>query len=328
MSERNRLLESIASKIADYRAGEIPLPSSTHVDQWIAQFPQPVQQPILTEMEHVLAHTYLNKASVETFLSNLVKNPKMACTDPCAFWRGVKFLRIQGGGNSQHDMLALLSVALQKACGLTVEQCGGSAPNIFVYLDDALFTGNRILTDISGWINSAAPQIAHVHIITMGLHLGGQYYAKGKIDTVTKSAGKSITFSWRHAVGIEDRKSYTDTSDVLRPTIIPSDPATQAYVKGPGFAPTLRNPGGIGGKGFFSSEQGRNLLEQEFLKSGVYIRSICPHLGIYQRPLGNMVLQTPGFGSMIVTFRNCPNNAPLTLWAGNPWYPLFARKTN
>ena len=58
------------------------------------------------------------------------------------------------------------------------------------------------------------------------------------------------------------------------------------------------------------------------------IREMCPHLNQYQRPLGNMVLDTLGFGSMIVTFRNCPNNAPLALWTGDPWYPLFQRTTN
>ena len=39
-------------------------------------------------------------------------------------------------------------------------------------------------------------------------------------------------------------------------------------------------------------------------------------------------LETLGFGSLIVTYRNCPNNAPLALWVDAPWYPLFPRTTN
>jgi hypothetical protein len=78
----------------------------------------------------------------------------------------------------------------------------------------------------------------------------------------------------------------------------------------------------------FSSEEGRNLLEQQFLAKGTYIRTVCPLLNEYQRPLGNMLLETLGFGSTIVTFRNCPNNAPLVFWAEDPWHPLFYRKTN
>jgi len=328
MNERARLLSLIADTIADYRAGEIAKPTPAHVDRWVRQFAQPIQQVILAEMQHVLSRTYLTKAAVESFLANLVKNPTLAGADPCAFWRGVKFLDIQGGGNSQRDMLALFSNAFQKQCGFTTAQCGGAKPHAFLYLDDVLFTGNRILKDMTGWIKSDAPQSAEVHIVTIGLHAGGQYYARGKIEQVAKAAGKNISLTWWSSLGIEDRRINTDTSDVLRPTVIPDDPPTQAYVASLGFAPALRTPGNVGEKGFFSSEQGRNLLEQEFLKAGVHIRSICQNLGIYQRPLGNMVLKTIGFGSMIVTFRNCPNNAPLALWVGNPWYPLFARKTN
>jgi hypothetical protein len=94
------------------------------------------------------------------------------------------------------------------------------------------------------------------------------------------------------------------------------------------YKPVFRTPGNVGENKFFSCEDGRHLLEQEFLKAGAKIRSLCPHLNKYQRPLGNMVLETLGFGSLFVTFRNCPNNCPLAFWAGDPWYPLFPRKTN
>lgn len=329
MSERKRLLESIAGITADYRAGEIPKPTPEHVDQWVNQFPKVVQQPILAEMEHVLGKTYLSKVGVENFLKKLVKNPKLAGTDPASFWRGVKFLDIQGGGNSQREMLALFSVILKNEVGFTVAQCGNTNPKAFIYLDDVLFTGNRILKDLTKWIGADAPASATVHVITIGLHSGSQHYAQGRIHTAATAAQKKLSITWWRAVEIEDRRDHTDASDVLRPTSIPNDALTQAYVATlDGYPPVLRKPGNVGPKAFFSSEAGRSLLEQEFLKTGAYIRSICPHLNVYQRPLGNMVLKTIGFGSLIVTFRNCPNNTPLALWAGNPWYPLFARKTN
>lgn len=31
---------------------------------------------------------------------------------------------------------------------------------------------------------------------------------------------------------------------------------------------------------------------------------------------------------LILTYRNCPNNAPLAFWVDAPWYPLFPRTTN
>jgi len=115
---------------------------------------------------------------------------------------------------------------------------------------------------------------------------------------------------------------------VLRPVAIRDDEGVNAYVAGMRFPPNLRTAGHVGGNGIFSSDAGRQLLEEEFLKAGVRIRQMCPHLNQYQRPLGNMILDTLGFGSLIVTFRNCPNNAPLAFWAGDPWYPLFQRTTN
>ena len=71
--------------------------------------------------------------------------------------------------------------------------------------------------------------------------------------------------------------------------------------------------GSPGAANLFSSDAAKILLEQEFLKAGVRIRQICPNLGATQRPLGHMTLETLGFGSLIVTYRNCPNNAPLTV---------------
>src|SRR5262249_38191325 len=87
-------------------------------------------------------------------------------------------------------------------------------------------------------------------------------------------------------------------------------------------------PGHVGKNALYSNDEGRQLLETEFLKAGARIRQQCPNLGPTQRPLSHMTLETLGFGSLIVTFRNCPNNAPLALWCGHPWYPLFPRATN
>jgi hypothetical protein len=177
-------------------------------------------------------------------------------------------------------------------------------------------------------MNTTAPNSAEVLIITLGLHVGGQYYAREKLAEVAKAAGKSIMLHWWHRILIEDRKSETYVSDVLRPAVLPSDAEVQAYALALRFPPVLRTAGNVGGNKFFSSEAGRSLLEQQMLKSGLHIRKICPRLPANMRPLGYMILQTLGFGSLIVTFRNCPNNAPLALWAGDPWYPLFARKNN
>lgn len=202
----------------------------------------------------------------------------------------------------------------------------GKGNDTFVYLDDGVFTGNRVRRDLEAWLPNA-PAKAHVHVIAFADHTGN-YFAQGKLREATKATGKDINTTWWHLIQLENRKTYTNNSDVLTPAAIPDDADVSAYVAGMKFKPHLRVAGKTGALGIFSSEAGRNLLEQELLKAGVKIRAKCPLLGKSQRPLGHSSLETLGFGSTIVTFRNCPNNAPLALWAGDPWYPLFPRKTN
>lgn len=327
MQSRQELLKSVTGKISDYRTSELSPPSIEHVDRWVKQFDDEVQLPILSEMDHVLAHTYFSRSDVARFLNGLFGTEKLVGTDPAGFWKKVNFLDIQGAGGSQKEILALFGAVLEKRCGLTIKGSGSDEP-VFVYLDDAVFTGNRVRRDLESWITDKAPRKAKVHIIAVAIHNGGQYYADTRIAAAARAAGKSISVTWWRSIEVEDRKSSTSQSDVLRPTLIPDDADVQAYVQGMKYKPVLRTGTSVGSLKIFSSDSGRQLLEQEFLKAGARIRRMCPNLGDTQRPLGHMTLETLGFGSLIVTFRNCPNNAPLAFWVDDPWYPLFPRSTN
>ncbi|WP_146767994.1 phosphoribosyltransferase-like protein [Mesorhizobium atlanticum] len=328
MATRKELLENVVEQVTDYREGEIAPMSEAHVDKWVKQFPGATQEPILAELAHVFGKTYFTRKNVADFLSAIVSNQKITGNDPKKFWKSVKILRIQTAGNSQKDMLGIFEQALQNTFGLKIADCGANAPDTFFYIDDVLFSGGRIKHDVVKWIKEAAPQTGNLAIVTMAFHSLGQWRTAKDIAEAAKESGKTIKVTWWRVFEVEDRKAYMTNSDVLRPTVIPADPATAAYVQGLSLQPVLRTPGQVGGLGFFSCEKGRALLEQQFLVSGVAVRAQCPNLNTYMRPLGNSMMGTTGFGSMIVTYRNCPNNAPLVLWAGNPWYPLFSRKTN
>jgi hypothetical protein len=327
MTSRANLLNSIAETIQDYRQGEIPAPTPGHVERWVKQFDPTNQNALLQELDHVLDNTYIDRANLLKFLSVVLTNPKIAGNDPSGFWHGAHFLNIQGGGNSQREMLCIFESQMLETFNLSIDDCGEDGTT-FIYLDDVIFTGNRVFHDLSSWIHDAAPKKATVHVITIAFHRGGQYYARNKIAGAAKDAGKQIDISWWRCVEIEDTRTNINTSDVLRPTHLPDDELVAAYAAELKYPVAFRRAGSIGENKFFSSEEGRDVLEQELLKTGAQIREMCPFLNKYQRPLGNMVLETLGFGSTFVTFRNCPNNAPLAFWAGNPWYPLFPRKTN
>lgn len=319
------LLKSTAEIFSDYRAGEIPKPNAAHVERWLQQFDAIVRDPLLKEINHNLKKTYLSRKTVEGFLSELVDNAKFVGSDAKTFWKGTMILQIQRHGGSQKELVKIFEGFLKSKVGLTLDDCGKGKSETFVYIDDGIFTGMTIIQDLKEWIK-IAPPTATVHIVVVALHNGGQYYAETQLAPAVKASGKKITFKWWRVAEIEDRRAYVENSDVLRPKVVPAEAA--AYAAALKFPPVLRHGNGLGGIGVFASADGRNLVEQQLLIKGIQIREQSPLLGKFMRPLGNMVLDTLGFGSMFVTFRNCPNNAPLALWAGNPWYPLFPRKTN
>jgi len=327
MSQQNALLESIADTIADYREGQIPRPTPAHVERWVKQFDAGVRLPILQEMNHVLKKTYFSKDRVLAFLRGLLNAKDVTGNNPRAFWENAHFLNIQQSGSSQVEMLRLLDEILRKKFGLSITNPGADS-NEFVYLDDGIFSGNRIRADLERWIAGTAPNAARVHVITMVQYTNGRHYAKTSISQLQESTRKDIDIFWRTGILLENRRGFKNSSDVLWPVSLPDDAETREYAEQLRLSSGFRGAGQTGKNKIFSSDSARQILENELLKTGVKIRRICPLLGEYQRPLGNMVLRSLGLGSLVVTYRNCPNNTPLALWADNPWYPLFRRVTN
>ena len=316
---------ALAEVISDYRADVIPRIDAAHVIKWAEQFSENVRLAIIDEVTHVLRSTYLSREKAAEFLSKAVMSEKLTGGDAYRFWSSANLMDIQLAGNSQSEMLEILAEVLAEKIGVDRKNTG-QGNDVFVYLDDGMFTGNRIRRDLEAWLFDA-PIKAHLHVIVFVLHRG-TYFARGELTKAIRASGKDIKVTWWRMLELEDRKTETFNSDVLRPVSLPSDPLLDAYVANMKYKPHLRTAGGIGQAALFSSDVARQLLESEFLKAGVRIRADSPYLGDSQRPLGHMSLETLGFGSMFVTFRNCPNNAPLALWAGDPWFPLFPRTTN
>jgi hypothetical protein len=332
MTKRADLLASIAHTIRDYRAGEIVQPTPEHVDRWVRQFDKAVQLPMLRELDHVFKKTYLDKETVTGFLKGLVKNKNLAGEDPCAFWASAHFLSIQQNGHSQKEMLEIFDAALRAQCKLRVKDCGRDG-GAYIYLDDVMFSGNRVGNDLAEWIKEEAPAKATVHVVVAAIHTSGEYLVGKRIKQNIADSGKKIEIHYWRALNIENRKYYKNDSEVLWPCEIPNDEQVKEYVAKPHKFPfEPRKPGGKLGP--FSSEEGRQLLERELLIAGVRIRALSENPKEIIRPLGFSPFGL-GFGSMIVTFRNCPNNTPLALWWGDPavtsghlhWYPLLPRKT-
>ena len=334
MKTRAELLSSIATTIQDYRAGEISAPTPDHVERWVKQFDVGAQMPLLAEVDYVLDKTYFSKEYVKSFFAREIINHPLAKANPRDFWERVNFLNIQKNGNSQKEILKLFANSLRIQCHLELEQCGSSGGPFF-YIDDVLFSGGRVQTDLKNWVQDAAPANADVHIFVIGAHRLGEWQCKEGLKTASAKASKAITFDCWAAIRFENRKFKKHISEVLWPAVVPSDPALAAYMElETRFPFEARTAGGVLEHQVFSSEAGRQFVERELLLAGVRIRAGCQNPSSVIRPLGFGSFGL-GFGSTIVTYRNCPNNVPLALWWGDAkatsgamhWYPLLPRKT-
>ncbi len=330
---REQLLASISNVIGDYRQGEIRPRTLEDVDRWVRQFREPAQQAILEEMDYVLGKVYVSRQDCLNALASIVISDKLALPSPAEFWQKANFLRIQDKGESQRVMLGLFEDVLKKEIGLSLDACG-SADGPYFYLDDCIFTGTHVRWNLIDWAKSAnAPAAAKVHILSIAHHRGRINYTANRIGQEAKNVNKEITVEkWWRFLALADN-SCGEESDCLHPTHFPTDDPNVQHLLNllveQGHPARLRTMRTTDSNVVFSSEEGRDVLEQEFLRAGARIKfELCPHLQANQWPLGYDVFKCAGFGSLLVTFRNCPNNCPLALWADGPWFPLFPRKTN
>lgn len=321
MTERRNLLASITNTIKDYRAGEIAEPTPDHVDQWISQFDEEVQIPMLRELDHIFKLTYVSKGKVLQLLRQIAGNFS------CDFWREAHILNIQRNGRSQREIRELFRQILREQCDYDIDY-QGSAGGDFVYLDDAIFTGERVIHDLSYWMQDQAVANATLYVMVIAIHELGKYWIENEQNLERLKADKQISINFRiffNEFVFENRRSYRNRSDVLWPTAeVYSDTSFQP------------RPPGYGVSRFFTSEQSRQLLERALLAAGHKIYNFANEPNPMLKPLG-FYRFPPGFGSLFVTYRNCPNNCPLAFWYGNPeypsnhplgkWYPLFPRKT-
>lgn len=333
MSEKDDLLASIANTIKTYRKSELEEPTPAHVGRWADQFTSANRLQFLREFDHVMKQTFITKKNVKDFLKRLLTHKELTGANPASYWKSAHFLKIQQNGQSQKEMLKLFAKSLNDEYSLDLDECGEPGGD-YIYLDDVMFSGNRLGNDLEVWISNGAPQAAKVHVIVAALHLGGQYLANRKLKKVITQAGKDIKIQYWRALEIENRNTYKNSSGVLWPTAIPNVAEVQEYMELPSKFPFEPRQAGGAVIEPFSSEHGRQVLESEFLIAGAKIIALCDNHKASMRPLGFSPFGV-GFGSMIATYRNCPNNCPLALWWGNSaatsgalhWYPLLSRKT-
>ena len=261
MAERDDLLASIASTIKDYRAGEIAEPTPEHVDRWISQFDTDVYIPMLRELDYVFKRCYVSKTSLQRMLGEIVS------AFPREFWQSANILDTQENGKSQHEIREMFGQMLYERCGLDVDFCGSDGGDS-VYLDDAIFTGDRFLVDFIMHLLPRDPPDRPinetVHIIVIALHELGRYWIERNVEQLRATSGITVRIHRFDGFVFENRRAYRDRSNVLWPT--------EEIYNDAGFA--FRRPGASVSPPF-ATEAGRQLLEREFLNAGLRIQSFA-----------------------------------------------------
>lgn len=327
-----KLADELAKLLSDYRKPENLNPKVGNILKWVSQFSAENQSIILEEMIHVCKQRYLTEDEINEFLTGLVTNNKLTQNNP-SFWKNVSLLQIQQNGHSQRIMNEKFKQIVKKSTGIDIT-INDVTKEHFIHLDDFLFTGNRLKTDLSKWLETAL-QNAKLDIVYIGYYKNGQFNINKNLEANNPNNVK-ITF-WR-LMEMENNPNCQNVSETLLPTtsILELDGISDYIEIQPGYKlrDLKQKTGGYCGKSIFSSEKNRQILEKEFTIAGLKINSSIHDSSKkkYWKPLGISSYNGLGFGAMVFSYRNCPNNTPLALWWGDwdsnvIWYPLLQRKT-
>lgn len=326
----------IAEIIEGYRDGEFGTYDSSHVERWISQFDEDEQETVLLETLKILKKNYITAEKFTQFVNDLIESDSVPNGDINNYWRSVSILDIQKNGKSQDDLNDILVHAISDR--YSVSEVVDKESDEFIYLDDFIFSGNRLYSDMRDWIIDIAPNKCRVCVITIGWFIYGQWNTQKKLEEVAKGSGKKIEFvfvSYKE-FRFENRLSKKDYSEVFWPmeSIINLDGYSD-WFRGENFDPKYRQENKTSNKVFSNSR--REDYERIMFKYGLKIMSFSSQNNVVVKPLGYSIFRGFGFGSTVFSFRNCPNNNPLVFWWGDPtassshpfskWYPLLQRKT-
>ena len=261
------------------------------------------------------------------------------------------FLDVQTKGESQKELLKIVDEILQEDYAVTAITTTASKERTttYVYIDDALYTGNRLCYDLideaneHAWLRSGVQARSKLLIYTIVNHLRGMNFAEKKIRPVLREKEISSTSRWSLLID----NNRIGKMDYLWPKEIVDDNIVDSYIVNVRKSLAQRNQTDYQifrsndapvQETLFSSPQARDVVEKAFLKNGIRIINACREPAKSMRPLGYTAYISLGFGTFLVTYRNIANNCPLVLWWGDKtmpsshpfsiWYPLFPRKTN
>jgi hypothetical protein len=339
-TRRELAIRSLVTRLDDYSAGVGERITFESVSAWLDQFDFCDQAELIESVERVFSRWYLSKQQVLEHLTTIVTSKKLSGDASLRdYWSKVNFLRIQRKGESQKEICAEFDHLLRQHAGLSMEECG-SADGPYIYLDDCIFSGTHVWTDLVNWIQSSdSPPRCEVRVFSVARYSGAMSYANWRVKEEARKCSKSIQVSeWRSCLRLRNEPKSDSLPDVLHPTLLSASSeyltTWQTDLASLGMQPKLRIVAQKRVPSSFPIAHDRRVLESAMFEAGLRIKyGLCKTLKQNHWPLGydlpkSKLFNGFGFGAMLVTYRNCPNNCPLALWAGSPWKPLFPRRAN
>lgn len=339
-NQKITLLSSLSHTITDYQTNGILYITPDHIDRWLSQFDAQDQLPILYEMDHIMKRFYFSRSRIKSYISNFIQKV-ISTNDPRTVLSHIQFISTRQSGDSQKMMFHLMEEVLLENYNLALDDIGKQETKIYVYLDDAIYTGNKLRYDSA--LQTTHSTLSHAKkliIYVIAAHRSGLSYALNHV----RNSCENFSITSYCPFSIEDRRFAGSQLEVLWPEYMANE-LIESYTgnlldfdgKKLSNGKIFRDASNFPEK-LFSSSQGREIVERAFLLKGLEIIQRNKRKAPSMRPLGFMKLASLGFGTFFITYRNIANNCPLVLWWGDPnyspahpfgqWYPLFPRKTN
>ncbi|MBA2392560.1 MAG: hypothetical protein H0V70_07415 [Ktedonobacteraceae bacterium] len=276
------LLQSLSETIADYRQNEIAPMTPSHVEKWLYQFDPADRFVILTEMDAIMKRFYFSRNMVKERIRNFLTNRLIDNKDPRDVLHHTGFLCVQKDGSSQRAMLDIIDEILQEEYKFPIALAGIKEIQKYVYIDDAVYTGNRLRYDLTdgastvGWLSSG-PAKCTLLVYTLAFHKEAWNYVGEKIQNA--AIMRQISLKMFTTLWIENTHSPESDIEVLWPERIVGDPVIDPYVadliatsgRSREMDTFFQNTINRGQEKLFSSPQARRVVERAFLTKGLQL---------------------------------------------------------
>lgn len=339
---REDLVKELLNIIGDYNMSQGLIMDENHIKKWIDQFDEEYRDLILKELIHIFKSSYISRARTKEYIESVLTSKEVFGDDIENNIKNTTFLRIQRSGNSQNDLLEIVEEVLLETYGVKIDDC--ESDERFFYIDDCIFTGNKFKYDIKEWLETTpikeGSKIISYHI---GVYKHGEKYTLSALEDILNEKEVELYPWWHLEFNNYKSNRFNTSKDFLFPKEIEEE-SVQAYIQDrydkSTYAENIEffRDYDLQVDKFCSSKQARECLETEFLKVGADLVMSAENYSNSVRPMGFSKLESIGFGSMFITYRNISNNCPLALWYGDinagdytplgKWYPLFPRVTS